>query len=115
MQEKIVKPIIIRDENGNQKYVLEFSRNSVRFAESQGFDITAMDAKPFSNTFDLFFYSFRKNHPTVTREQAQQVLEEIGKLTPELIERLGALYTAPLESLIGDEESRKNARMTVEF
>ena len=112
---KRVQPIVIKDEHGEEKYVLEFDRNSVRYAESQGFDVTAVDKKPFTELTDLFYFAFRKNHPKVTREQAEQVLQDIGRLSTPLVERLVALYNATLETLMADEDSLKNAKMTVVF
>ena len=112
---KRVQPIVIKDEHGEEKYVLEFDRNSVRFAESQGFDVTAIDKKPLTSLSDLFYFAFRKNHPKMAREKTEEVLQDIGGISTALVERLVALYNATLETLMADEDSLKNARMTVVF
>ena len=110
-----LKPMKITTENG-ETYTLEFSRESVRFAESRGFDINELTKFPQTNIPALFFFAFRKNHRDIARNQADSMLEELGGLTPEEIERLSRLYNEPTESLILTEEGgRKNAKMTVEL
>lgn len=96
--------------------MLEFSRESVRFAEQRGFKITELTDFPQTNIPALFYYAFRKNHKNISRGQADDMLEEMGGLTTELIERLVQLYNVPNESLIlTDESGRKNGKWTVEL
>lgn len=114
MKEKL-KPIIIKDENGNTKYVLEFSRATAELAENNGLVLTDVEQKPLSTMDKLFFFSFRKNHPRVTKTEADKVLEDIGGMSPELFERLVELYAETANSLMASEESLKNAKMTVTF
>lgn len=113
--ENKVNPIKITSENGDV-YTLEFSRESVRFAEQRGFKITELTDFPQTNIPALFFYAFRKNHRAVSRGQADAMLEEMGGLSPEVIERLVQLYNIPNESLIAvDGQERKNSKLTVEM
>ena len=97
-------------------YTLEFSRESVKFAESRGFDISELTKFPHTNIPALWFYAFRMNHKNMSRAQTDGLLEELGGLTPDEIERLVRLYNAPAESLILVEgNGRKNSKMTVEL
>lgn len=113
--ENKVNPIKITNEAG-EVFVLEFSRESVRFAEQRGFKITELTDFPQTNIPALFFYAFRKNHKNISRGQADAMLEELGGLSPEVIERLVQLYNVPNESLISvDGQERKNSKLTVEL
>lgn len=50
-----VSPIRITDPETNDTYVLEFSRESVRFAEQRGFKISELLDFPQSNIPAFFF------------------------------------------------------------
>lgn len=111
-----VMPIRITDPNTGEMYTLEFSRESVRFAEQRGFKISELTDFPQTNIPNLFFYSFRKNHKNVAREKTDKMLDELGGLAPAELARLVELYNQPNESLILTEESgRKNCNLTVEL
>lgn len=110
-----VKPIRITDENGNV-YTLAFDRDSVRFAESRGFDIDQLFTFPQTNFYALWFYAFRKNHPNVARANTDAMYDRLGGLTKEEIGRLVELYNEPNNALIAtDDNERKNSGMTMEL
>lgn len=110
-----LNPLKVITENGDT-YVLEFSRASVKFAEQRGFDIGELTKFPQTNIPAFWFYAFRKNHQNMARTKTDEILEELGGLTPEELERLVQLYNQPTESLLITEEGgRKNSRMTVEL
>lgn len=114
--ENKVNPMRITDPDTGEVYVLEFSRDSVRFAEQRGFKITELTDFPQTNIPSFFFYAFRKNHKNVSRGKTDKLLEDMGGLTPAELERLAQLYNVPNESLIiTDEDGRKNSRLTVEL
>lgn len=112
-----VKPILIKDpESGEVKYTLEFSRDTVKWAERRGFKIGEVTDFPATNIPLLFFYSFRMHHREVSQQTTDTILDEIGGATGSLLERLVALYNVTLESLFNNEESeRKNSKFTVEL
>lgn len=114
----MVKPIEIKDNKTNDVYVLEFNRDSVRFAESRGFDIDNLAHSPMSSISDLFFYAFRMHHPKVAKDKTDKMLfEEMGGMPKGMLERLQELYVAPFEALTVAEsdEERKNSNLTVTF
>ena len=114
--ENQVNPMRLIDPDSGETFVLEFSRDSVRFADQRGFKITEMTDFPQTNIPAFFFYAFRKNHKNVARSKTDAMLEEMGGLTATELERLVQLYNQPNESLIiTDEGGRKNSRMTVEL
>lgn len=108
-----LKPVVIKDEFGNEKYVLEFNREAVRKAEASGFAIAKAEDKLFTTMEDLFFFAFYKNHPKMTRQEVDNVREEIGGISDALFTRLADLYAETINSLIANEESQKNAKLTV--
>lgn len=113
-----INPIEITDEKGNF-YVLEFSRDSVMFAENHGFDIDNGASKPMTFVSDLFFYAFRMHHPSVARANTDKMLfEDMGGLPDGMLERLRELYLAPFTCLAEDnddtpEEERKNRKLKI--
>lgn len=114
--ENKVNPIRITDPDTSEVFVLEFSRESVRFAEQRGFKITELTDFPQTNIPAFFFYAFRMHHKNVARAKTDAMLEELGGLTTAMLERLVQLYNVPNESLIATEEAgAKNARLTVEL
>lgn len=115
-KEEKINPIRLTDGDTGETYTLEFSRESVKFAEQRGFKISELTDYPQTNIPALFYYSFRMHHKNVARNQADKMLENLGGLTTEEIARLVELYNQPNESLIlleGNE--RKNSKVTVEL
>ena len=114
-----VKPIRLTDPDTNEVYILEFSRESVKFAEDRKFDISELFKYPQTNIPALWSYAFRKNHKNVARNKTDEMLVKLGGLTKEEIERLVRLYNQTIDSLFADddenEDTRKNAKMTVEL
>lgn len=107
------KPIVIHDTENKRDYTLEFSRDAVRFAEGRGFIIDDLDKFPMMKTPEFFWYAFRTHHPSVSLNQADKILEQIGGMTPEIAKRLGELWADTFRSL--NDEERKNPNMTVEL
>lgn len=114
--EEKVKPIVLKNSENGDEFILEFNRESIKFAESKGFSAVNLDNSPVSALEDLFYYSFRMHNRLVNREKAMRILyEDLGGLTTAMIERLAELYAAPVESLIRDEDAPKNAKMTIDM
>lgn len=113
--EERVRPIKLHDPDNGDEFVLEFNRESVKFAESRGFKIEDVGDFPMTKIPEFFWFAFRMHHPRISKEQAERILyDDLGGVPEGLIEQLGKLYLAPFEALQsnGDE---KNGRMTVEF
>lgn len=111
----MAKPIEITMEDG-KKYVLDFSRESVVYAETHGFGIAdlADENKLLTTIPELFFYAFRKNHPEVTKEQSDHILfDELGGIADAWMERLGELFSDTYLSLRNEEGKPKNPKVRV--
>lgn len=115
--EERVNPIRITIANTGETYELDFSRESVRFAEAHGFELDTVTRFPASKVPEFFYLSLRKNHRRLSRAQADAIFEEIGGLTGKVLARLIALYNqAALTNVIAaDEDYEKNANVTVEM
>lgn len=113
-----VKPIIIKDTEKKEEYTLEFSRESVKFAEDRGFKLEDVGDFPMTKLPEFFYYAFRMHHPKMARANTDKILfEELGGIPEGLIERLIELYNQPFECLgvVSDGEERKNSKLIVEM
>lgn len=99
-----VKPMIITDNETGERYTLEFDKDSVRFAERNGFDIDDLGRFPMTKLEELFWYAFRKHHKRVDRIKANKLLYGIGKLPDNFTERLVTLYAEPFKGFDEGEE-----------
>lgn len=117
-ENKDLRAITIKDKKtGELQYVLDFTRDSVKWAERQGFKVQVLEeGVSISGVDDLFYYSFHAHYPDVKRAEAESIAKNnLGGYTPELIERLVQLYLVPVTAMMATEESLKNADMTIEF
>lgn len=112
-----VQPMFVEDNDAEKRYELDFSRDSIRFAERREFKIDEVTTYPQTSIPDLFFYAFRKNHRDMARSQTDALLDKMGGLTSAALERLILLYQqAALSNVVAtNEEAEKNTRVTVEL
>lgn len=89
-------------------YVLEYSRQSVRTMEAQGFVLDDIAAKPMMMIPMLFQGAFIKNHRGIKRNLMDEIYEEINNKT-DLITALMELYTETLSTLTDDKADAGNA------
>lgn len=61
----------------NKEYVLEFSRNSVRAMEQQGFVLDQISEKPMTMIPFLVHGAFAKNHKGIKRQLVDEIYEHI--------------------------------------
>ena len=116
-EDKQIKPIILKDESNGDIFVLEFNRDTVKYAEARGFKIGAFDEGQVINTTEeLFFYAFRMHHPNKSKADTDKILyDKLHGLPNGMLERLVDLYILPINSLRQDGDETKNSTMTVEF
>ena len=114
----IVKPARLTDDKTGQVYVLDFSRESIVFAERNKFKLEDAIEYPVTGMRDLFYYAFRKNHRNISREKTDKLIEKWGGGIPEeLVKRLIQLYQQALasNSIVVDEDAAKNSGLTLEL
>lgn len=115
-----VRPITLTDSESGEKYILEFNRETVKFAEQRGFNINAVSDAPMTRIPELFYYAFRMHHKNVARDRTDKIIFEdwggIGGIPDGVLERLGMLYSATFDSFKADEDGEvKNSKVTVEL
>lgn len=109
-----VKPIVVTDTDTGMEYTLEFTRESVKFAEARGFKIRDVTDYPMTKIPELWFYAFRAHHKGVPRNKTDALLDGLGEIPDGLMERLGELYSAAFDTLT-DREAAENPRVTVKL
>ena len=118
METDRIEPIRITDNDTGKVYELDFSRESVRFVESQGYKIEETFDFPNVNIPKLFYFAFRKNHRNVSLQKTNELLDKMGGLTEKIATRLVYLYqqaTASNNVIQDEEELGKNSHVTVEL
>lgn len=117
-----VNPIRLTDHKGIIKnpedvYELDFSRESIAFAEARGFKLGNVADFPVTNIANLFYYAFRKNHRNVSREKTDKLMAEWGGIPERVLKRLLDLYdqAATSNNIQMDEDAEKNETATVEM
>lgn len=121
MDERI-NPIKITDNEGIIKnagdvYELDFSRESIAFAEGRGFKVEEVATFPVTRIAELFYYSFRKKNRSVSREKTDKFMEAWGGVPEKVLKRLIELYNqaAMSNNIQLDEDAEKNPVATVEL
>jgi len=118
MNEKI-KPIVLTDTETNKSYTLEFSRDSVSFAEQRGFLIEDMEKYPQTKVREFFWYAFRMHHKNLAKVNTDALLEKwfggVADIPEAIIERLAELWSATFTTSTGDDEEPKKDNVMVEM
>ena len=113
---ELAKPIRLVDNETGESYILEFDRDTVRWAEQRGFDPDLVTKFPMTVGADFFFYAFRMHHRNIARDKTDKILfDGLGGLNEDELGYLGKLYAAPFESLIASEDESNPRKMAVKF
>lgn len=114
-----IEPLILNDVETGEQYILDFSRESVKYAERMQFEVENVLKFPNTEGEKFFFYAFRKNHKFVPREKTDKMLEAMHGLPQEGWARLIQLFQqAQLANVIQDEEdeeAKKNSRFQIQL
>ena len=111
-------PMKVVDHESNRTYILDFSRETVEFAEARGFTWELLGERPATLLPLIWYVAFRMHDPRISKEKTDKLLKEKGGLKPKELKRLHDLYDQCLAPLIAnddDEEDAKNAKVTVEL
>lgn len=117
-KKEMPKPIRLVDNETGEAYILEFNRDTVKWAEQRGFDPDLVTKFPNTVGADFFFYAFRMHHRNIARDKTDKIffdiLGGINETTGKILARLMELYYATFSTL-SDEEAQENPRMAVEL
>ena len=86
---------------GKTEYTLEYSRQSVKTMESQGFVLAELTSKPMTMIPMLFHGAFYKNHKGIKRNLIDEIYEGVGDKAG-LIQALAEMYAETLSTLTDD-------------
>ena len=89
-----------------EHYTLEFTRNTIKMMESRGFLANDIQNKPMTVLPELFAGSFLAHHRSVKRDTIDRIYHLMPNKT-ELIEKLGEMYSAPLETLFDEPDGNE--------
>lgn len=91
---------------GKTEYNLEYSRQSVKTMESQGFILDELSSKPMTMIPMLFQGAFQKNHRGMKRNLMDEIYDNISDKTG-LMQALVELYAETLSTLTEDSENEQ--------
>lgn len=94
-----------------KEYVLEYSRQSVKTMESQGFVLDEITSKPMTMIPLLFSGAFFKNCKGIKRSLIDEIYDGIGDKTA-LMQALMEMYAETLSTLT-DENGEGNVTWTM--
>lgn len=85
----------------NKDYTLEYTRDTVRQMQRNGFSLDEADAKPMVMLPDLFAGAFLKHHSAMKRGKVDEIYFHMPRKR-ELLSKLVEMYTDTLDSLLED-------------
>lgn len=100
--------IKITDKTNDKEYILEYTRDTIRSMERQGFRVNEVTEMPASMIPMLFYGAFFSNHPTMKRKKADELYYSLSNRS-ELINKLLEMYGEAYSSLTDDSENSGNA------
>lgn len=87
----------------NKEYTLEYTRESVKQMEREGFVASDIIEKPMLTLPKLFAGAFKAHHKFDTKQKQIDEIFELFKNKQALVEKLAEMYAEPMESLLDDD------------
>ena len=86
-----------------KEYTLEYTRESVKQMEREGFVANEIITKPMLTLPKLFAGAFKAHHKYDTKQKQIDEMFELFTNKSALVEKLAEMYAEPIESLMDDE------------
>lgn len=86
-----------------KEYTLEFTRESIKQMEREGFVASDVVNKPMNTLPKLFAGAFKAHHRFDTKQKKIDEIFELFKNKQALVEKLAEMYSEPMETLMDDE------------
>ncbi len=96
-----------------KEYTLEFTRETVKSMERQGFNINDISSKPVTAVEALFVGSFLAHHPTVKRDKVITLYYKVPDKNG-LMAKLSEMYSEPVSALFDEPEDGGNVSWTAD-
>ena len=87
----------------NKEYTLEFTRESVKQMEREGFVANDVVNKPMLTLPKLFAGAFKAHHRFDTKQKQIDEIFELFTNKQALVEKLAEMYMEPMETLLDDD------------
>ena len=92
----------IKFEYNKKEYTLEYTRESVKQMEREGFVASEIIEKPMLTLPKLFAGSFKAHHKIDVKQKTIEEIFERFNNKQALIEKLAEMYAEPIETLMDD-------------
>ena len=92
----------INFEHKNKEYTLEYTRESVKQMEREGFVASDIVTKPMLTLPKLFAGAFKAHHRYDIKQKEIDEIFELIKNKQALVEKLAEMYAEPMETLMDD-------------
>ena len=90
-------------EHEGKEYTLEFTRESIKQMEREGFVAGDVVNKPMNTLPRLFAGAFKAHHRFDTKQKKIDEIFELFTNKQALVEKLAEMYMEPMETLLDDE------------
>ena len=87
-----------------KEYTLEYTRESIKQMEREGFVASDITTKPMTTLPQLFAGAFKAHHKFDTKQKQIDEIFSMFKSKNALIEKLAEMYSEPLEELMEDSD-----------
>ncbi len=89
-------------EHRGKEYTLEYTRESIKQMEREGFVGGDIVTKPMTTLPKLFAGAFKAHHKFDTKQKQIDEMFDLFKNKNALIEKLAEMYAEPMETLMDD-------------
>ena len=86
-----------------KEYTLEFTRESIKQMEREGFVASDVVNKPMNTLPRLFAGAFKAHHKFDTKQKKIDEIFDLFTGKQALVEKLAEMYMEPMETLLDDE------------
>jgi hypothetical protein len=93
----------LKFEHNNKEYTLEFTRESVKQMEREGFVANDIMTKPMNTLPKLFAGAFKAHHRYDVKQKQIDEIFDLFTNKNALIEKLAEMYHEPFETLMDNE------------
>ena len=93
----------IKFEYEGKEYTLEFTRESIKQMEREGFVASDIIEKPMLTLPKLFAGAFKAHHKFDTKQKQIDEIFELFTNKQALVEKLAEMYAEPMETLMDDD------------
>lgn len=92
-----------------KEYTLEYTRESVKQMEREGFVASDMASKPMNTLPKLFAGAFKAHHRFDVKQKEIDEIFELFTNKSALVEKLAEMFAEPMEALMDNDNSEGNA------